>query len=103
MIAAPAFNLDNLLVYPNPFKPNAGNIETGTWDNGIIFGNLPADTKIEIFTITGDKLLSERLTAGGNWKWDVKNSDGEKVASGIYVYLVRHGTDKKTGRLVVIK
>jgi len=45
---AAAANLDNLIIYPNPFKPTDGDIQTGIDfsatdpNSGIIFNNLSA-------------------------------------------------------------
>ena len=36
-------------------------------------------------------------------KWDVKNSEGEVVASGVYIWEVTIGGNRKTGKLIVIK
>ena len=35
--------------------------------------------------------------------WDLANDKGDKVASGIYLYLIEVGDDTSRGKLVVIK
>jgi len=99
-------SLDNVVVYPNPFKPNDGNDRTGTWSQGIIFGNLTSRATIKIYNITGELVreLEKLPEEGGQKVWDGNNEKGKKVASGIYVYLITNPQgDKKLGKLAVIK
>lgn len=99
-------NLDNVVVYPNPFKPNDGNARTGTWSQGIIFGNLTSRATIKIYTIAGELVreLEKPPATGGEKVWDGNNEKGKKVASGVYLYLITNPQgDKKLGKLAVIK
>jgi len=98
-------DFNNLLVYPNPFKPNDGNGDTGCWCSGITFGNLTAcDAKIRIYTLNGELVKETTVSDVSCWNWDARNEDGEKAASGIYLYLVTNSSgDKKTGKIVIIK
>ena len=50
---------DSLIqVYPNPFKPNDGDVNNGipydgTANSGIIFSNLPANVRIQVYNLKG--------------------------------------------------
>ncbi|OGC13728.1 hypothetical protein A2246_06700 [candidate division WOR-1 bacterium RIFOXYA2_FULL_37_7] len=81
--------------YPNPFK-------IGT-DSLLVFDNLLGDEKINIYTISGDLVMSHTLNGDSIWNWDTKNSFGTQVARGIYMYLVLSSTGaKKIGKIAII-
>jgi len=81
-----ATNFSNAFCYPNPSK-------TG-W---VRFENLPANTYIRIYNIAGE-LIFEKENFDINPTWDVKN-----IASGVYIYLLNNGGDKKIGKIGVIR
>ncbi|MEK8023435.1 MAG: hypothetical protein AAB229_06450 [Candidatus Hydrogenedentota bacterium] len=99
-------SLARFMVYPNPFRPNDRSEATGReYDpaeprvTGIVFDNLPARVRIEVYTLRGERIF-DRTTAvnDGFVTWNVRNSgSGEKVASGYYIYVV---TDLATGQRV---
>jgi hypothetical protein len=35
--------------------------------------------------------------------WDVRNSDGEPVASGVYIYQIKNPYSEKRGKLVIVR
>lgn len=92
---AAAGNLDNVRVYPVPFKPNGGNPDqgkpysSGDPASGIIFDNLAANTSIKIYTMTG-RLVAKLTSSGaaGLVRWDARNDDGRDVASGGYFAVI---------------
>ena len=67
---------------PNPWRADrhAG--------SPITFLNLPAGSTLKVFAIDGHLVKTLNASAGGNQPWDLTNDAGEKVASGIYLYLV---------------
>lgn len=90
-------------VYPNPFEPNTpGRFQAGK----LTFKRLPAEATIRIFAITGKQLavLHKTDAAVDSYEWDAANSDGRKLASGVYVFLVtsRYGCKAK-GKFSVIR
>jgi hypothetical protein len=109
-VAAEA-NLNAFIVAPNPYRPNDGNPATGlpytgAAGTGIYFSNLPASVRIEVFTITGRKVMEFQTSAStGQAQWNVKNSDGRDVASGVYLYRIHDlATGQSvTGKLTVIR
>ncbi|MCK4667423.1 hypothetical protein KAU33_11770, partial [Candidatus Dependentiae bacterium] len=119
------FKLSEMRVYPNPFRPNDEIAETGTKEDGIIIDRLPDDvTEISIYNIVGDKVAtldsikyyqSHVLTElpyniiyqgdqhGAVAIWKGKNDAGKRVASGVYIYLIKtESGDSKTGKFAII-
>jgi len=84
--------------YPNPFNPKTN----------ISFA-LPIDSKVslKIYNIAGQlvrTLVNETMVAGTHTvTWDGINSNGEKVASGIYFYKLNAGDYSKTMKMVMTK
>ncbi|AKL97972.1 M6 family metalloprotease domain-containing protein [Endomicrobium proavitum] len=76
-------NLDNVIGYPNPLKPHKGQ----AWSQAT-FTNLPDGAQITIYTSSGEKITALQL-AGAIAIWDGKNSNGEFVASGVYMALIK--------------
>ncbi|MFA5162801.1 MAG: lectin like domain-containing protein [Elusimicrobiales bacterium] len=99
---------DNLLaalkVYPNPSKPGS--------DGGVKFANLPgfAAPEIRIYTVSGK--LARKLTVGDGIMdnpsgmttglWDGRNSSGEHMASGVYIYSVKARDCTRTGKAGIL-
>lgn len=97
-----ASNVANVVVYPNPYSPNDNNALTGTLTSGILFGNLPPKSEIEIYTISGRKIFSESVNTTP-FKWDVRDSRRHEIASGIYLYVIKSSVGIKTGKFAIIK
>ncbi len=96
----PYDTLEDVYVYPNPFKPGDdfyGSAHGAS--GGIIIGNLPSRADIRIFNVAGE--LVDRFThRGGNWaSW----AKAEEVASGVYILIVNHNGESKTVRFSVIR
>jgi subtilisin family serine protease len=96
-------NLDEVTVYPNPYKINSGK-------NIITFANLTPITTINIYDLTG-KFIAEINESGtdGGADWNLKDSNGNIIQSGIYIYRVSgkdsNGNDvkDKMGKFAIIK
>lgn len=91
-------NLDSVIVYPNPVQAKLG-------QTGATFDYLTPSVKIRIFRVTGE-LVYERdvVTGTGTAVWPAVNKDGEKVASGVYIYIVTNPAgNKKTGKIAVVR
>jgi hypothetical protein len=101
---AASSNVEAVIVVPNPYRARE------RWDtpgsNRVQFMNVPADVRVRIFTIAGD-LVRELLKTdptSGNLDWDLKNQQGEAVASGIYTYHVLSGEGYESkGHFVVVR
>jgi hypothetical protein len=98
-ILAAAFTTDlsGAYAYPVPYKPSAGHTV-------ITFKNLALDSTIKIYTIMGE--LVKQLDNGSTSDkvtWDVKNRDGDNVASGVYIYQIKNAYSEKRGKVVIIR
>ncbi|MEJ2194861.1 MAG: T9SS type A sorting domain-containing protein [Ignavibacteriaceae bacterium] len=84
--------------FPNPF-----NLSTTI----IYFVSKPQQVEISIFDILGSKVLTlfkDSVSAGENQvSWDGKNSKGEVVNSGIYLYRVNSVEGSLIGKMVLNK
>jgi hypothetical protein len=76
------------VAYPIPFS-------LSRHSNLIFWGTYVPYAKIQIFTLGGElvKTLEERNGAS-NLSWDGRNEKGDKVARGIYIYIVKDTTGK---------
>ena len=92
-----ATDLSGVKVFPNPWRSDkhAGKSMT--------FANLTVNTTVKIFTVSGHHVKT-LPTSSTLITWDLTNDSGDKVASGLYVYLITTDSgQKKTGQIGVIK
>ena len=87
---------EQIIVYPNPF--NREKAIGGT----LKIEFLPAKTKVSIYTVNGYKVYSNN-DAYGRIEWDGKNMEGEKVAPGIYFYIIETKNEKIIGKIFITK
>ncbi|MBI5265672.1 MAG: T9SS type A sorting domain-containing protein, partial [candidate division Zixibacteria bacterium] len=84
--------------YPNPFNPTTS-----------VSFDLPAvsDVKLEVFDLLGRHvatLASESMPAGRHVvEWNGKDSKGQTVASGVYLYRLDAGSYHSTRKMVLLK
>jgi hypothetical protein len=84
--------------YPNPFNSNT-----------IINFDLPrtGDTRLVVYNILGQRvavLVDQTLPAGSHSiRWDGRNSSGNRIASGVYFYLLTSGNHNSVRKLLLIK
>ena len=101
--AGPAANLEQVKVVPNPYRATEAWDATGA--NEIHFTHLPAQAKIQIFTVSGD-LVAEIHHADDIRdfaRWDLRNQNGQEVSSGIYMYRIQAGSFEYRNRFIVIR
>jgi methionine-S-sulfoxide reductase len=101
-LAAPS-GLSEVIAYPNPCYLKR--------DATVRIANIPldsADTRIYLYSLAGElvRVLEEgngieTLSYSKLGRWDGRNSDNEKVASGIYIYLIKSSQGKKTEKIAV--
>jgi hypothetical protein len=90
-------NLSAAHCYPVPFKPSMGHTK-------ITFIDLTRDAEIKIYTISGELVMTLKKSDGNDHLfWDVKNSWGEDVASGVYLFLIKNISGTKKGKLMIIR
>ena len=104
--AAPAASADAVYVAPNPYLFSAG------WeqrDAKLQFLNVPQGATIKIFDAAGgyiDTVTPNRRLDGsqtGSADWDLEDSDGKQIVSGIYIFRVEAAGGNKMGRFVVVR
>ena len=97
-----AEDLSNVVVYPNPFVGNDGKLENGEFNTeseeykNINFVNITKNSKLYIFNVSMDIVFEEEKIQEkanyGKYRWDMKNKNGQNVASGMYYYLIKDDT-----------
>ena len=93
-------DLDNAHCYPNPFKPNSG-----LGHVRITFSHLTSHIQLKVFDIAGELVYStEADTPTGELAWEVENNYGQRLASGVFIYIITDNNGhKKMGKLAVIR
>jgi len=92
-----------LIIFPNPCYLNQGEIVT--------IASLPLESEVRVYIYDlGGNLVrtlgeTETVIEGGSKvaTWDLKNNKGEIVARGIYIYFIPSTTEKRTGKIAIIK
>lgn len=99
--------LDGVRVVPNPYTFTAG------WEQGeakVQFVNVPLGAVIRIYDASGGYIrtvrpntdhLGENQAATADW--NLIDSKGEQVVSGIYIFSVEAGGSSKMGRFIVVR
>jgi len=86
-----------VLVYPNPWRSDRA------YPRQMTFAQLPAGTTVKIFTVSGHLVKTLDPQSPGFSTWDLTNDSGDRVASGIYIYLATTPSGNKArGKLAVI-
>lgn len=86
----------DLKIYPNPVRPD--------YYGDVTIEGLPLNAEVKI-TTTGGQLVCSGKAPNGFYKWDVKDSNGYGVGSGVY-YVLAVTSDGKhggRGRIVVVR
>ena len=92
-------DLTQVRVYPNPIRPNLA-------DKGVItFDRIPVGTSIQLFTAKGELLETLDVTEQdrNQKKWWLTSNNTADVSTGIYIYVLELDTQKKIGKIAVIK
>ncbi|MFH1564086.1 MAG: PQQ-binding-like beta-propeller repeat protein [Nitrospirota bacterium] len=98
-VAAPTIHLQDVIVYPNPFKLRRG-------DERVKFKNLPAKVSLWIYNIAGELVFNKDITGTDEspYPWPIVNNAGDRVASGVYIYIITNELGEKvTGKVAIIK
>ena len=98
--------ISKVFAYPNPYKPGSpGLFGQSSLGDGIVFESLPEASTIRIYDLAGGlvrELSDDDLD--GRCFWDTRNKSGSRVASGVYIYLVKSPAGgKKSGKVVIIR
>ncbi len=98
--------LDNIAVVPNPYYSSSAYETSSQLDSRVRITNLPANSKIAIYTVDGTlvRRLGPSPTDAGNadrgytLDWDLKNHIGIPIAGGMYLI---HVTVPEVGERVI--
>jgi hypothetical protein len=85
---------NTIQIFPNPVSSN--------FNGTVAIRGLVDNAIVKITDLTG-KLLYQTNALGGQALWNVRNIDGYKMASGIYLVFVRDltGNEKAVGKIVI--
>jgi hypothetical protein len=88
----------DIVVYPNPFNPKTA------VGGACKFANLPKDTRITIYTLSGEMVQSYRNQASAIVFWNGFNMSNKLCSAGIYYYIIiwNDGKDKMIGKVFLI-
>lgn len=104
LAAAPATGGGEIYVFPNPLRPREG--FSGSEGQQVVFTNLPPESRIQVFTVAGDKVieLGPDLQTEGNIHWDCRNEKGNELAGGVFLYkVIMPERSDFWGKLVIIR
>jgi len=95
-------NLDKVIHYPNPCYPDEGEV--------VKIANIPLNSnpKVYIYNLAGEliRILDDefqKYPASEVAIWDGKNEEGKKVASGVYIYILKCDVGTKKGKIAIIR
>ena len=107
---APPSNLERVAVVPNPYRGSA-EWDPAVGEGRIHFIHVPPQSTVRIFTTNAELIRELKMDPNsspggetGELFWDMRNGEGRKVVSGIYIYQVEtpEGRTRK-GHFVIIK
>ncbi|MBN1447018.1 MAG: S8 family serine peptidase [Bacteroidetes bacterium] len=95
--------LEDVFVYPNPLKPEHG-------QQFVTFANLTPRATIRIYTLSGLFVAEvEEHDGNGGTEWDIRDTDGNLIPAGVYVYRATgtdtdgHEVDPVLGKFAIIR
>lgn len=94
MVSNPAPGLAGAKVYPNPYRPNS-------IADVMHFANLPAYSRIRIYTFLGELVRSLRADVNGMAQWDGLNDSGRTAASGVYIAFIKSGNMNRSVKVAL--
>lgn len=103
----PSSTLNNVIIYPNPFKPNDNNIYNGIDYNGqpgtgIYIKGVKPNCSIEIADLSGKKIFST-ICNGNHYQWNCRNDDNEYVPSGLYFVKISSNNETIIKKLLIVR
>lgn len=85
--AESALSRDNLRVYPNPVRPD--------YNGPIVLDGLVYDCDVKVVAV-GGQAVAAGTSNGGTFTWDGRGSNGQRVASGVYHFMITTSDGKET-------
>lgn len=87
-------DLDAVRIFPNPLRPSRGH-------TAVNFQNLPALSRLRLYTVAGERVAGLDADASGQAAWDGRNSAGRPVASGVYLLVIEGAGAKRIFKVAV--
>ncbi|HUF10606.1 MAG TPA: hypothetical protein VMO47_14900 [Rhodothermales bacterium] len=123
---AAASSADAVGVYPNPYRINAAWDGTTSRTRKLNFYNLPARSKVRIYSLAGeivaefthdaatytgdirwydDFSAENRILSGGEHSWDLLSESGLSLSSGLYLFTVQDldTSEVQSGKFAIIR
>jgi hypothetical protein len=94
MQSNPSTSVTQAKIFPNPLRPSLG-------QTLMTFSELPANSRVRIYTLTGVLLRDMTADATGLASWDGTNQAGNRVASGVYFVFAQSGTQGTTFKVAI--
>ena len=88
-------SFENIEVYPNPVRPH--------FSGRLTIRGLKTDSHVKITDISGN-LVYETQSKGGSVQWDLRNFQGNRVRSGVYLIFVSDpdGTESAVEKVMIV-
>lgn len=87
--------LDGVFAYPQPFTPGGA---------PLTFAEISQDAVIRLYTATGVLIKTLREEDGDSrLLWDGREESGDAVAAGVYYYVISSASEKRRGKIMVIR
>jgi hypothetical protein len=98
VMGSPDLDVSKSYAFPVPFRPSQG-------DKNITFTQLPSEGKIRIYTVSGELVKKMDFSDLTDSKiiWDVANDSGDNLGSDVYIYVIESGSNKKMGKIMVVR
>jgi hypothetical protein len=95
--------LDQVHTVPDPYYVTHS-LEQSSDQKIIKFINLPTRAVIRIYSASGVlvRVLEQNTQAASELTWDVRNRNGQFVASGVYFYHIESGAARRVGRMTIV-
>jgi len=100
--AAAKADMEDIRVVPNPYIGRA-DWEVYEGERRIEFTHLPREATVNVYTLSGDLVISMPQPAGGTLVWDLLSENGQGIAPGLYFYHVASPVGDKTGKFAIVK
>jgi len=93
---APTKDIDKLVIYPNPVRPE--------FDGEIAITGMPDNTLVKITDING-ALIYQTYSNGGMATWNCRTFDGNRPSTGVYLAFCINsdGSQTEVGKILFIK
>jgi hypothetical protein len=98
---APGDNASDIHVFPQPWEITDASSRYGA--NVLTFSALPAQSRVRIFSITGELIFETAASSAGVAVWDGATRFGKKAGSGTYYAVFESGRQRYTRRVVLIR